>query len=312
MKNYLLPQKMFFETIKGKEILILDDKIIIQYINDVILLLCFWASNKKLFETDDEINFIEKEEDINSIIKNCNLFEIILGLIKQTNYNLEIIASFFIRLQILMKNEFNCHKILYSYKTILMLLDIIYECYKYNLKEKNLNAEMSLTLGIEIISDIYVNSVKYKARMDPLDKNYPFNEIELIFLWGNTIIFKINDIQKRIDEVRVIVFNFISQILSKILYKYKTFKKMELNEITEEMKDNSAKTCIEENYKILLYKLFEFSFEYVFDKLNLEIPPEQEITFYNSMFLTSMRINNSREKNIESYWDDYPFFKEIY
>ena len=312
MKNYLLPQKMFYETIKGKEILILDDKIVIQYINDVILLLCFWASNKKLIETDDEINFIEKEEDINSIIKNCNLFEIILGLIKQTNYNLETIAYFFIRLQILMKNEFNCHKILYSYKTVLMLLDIIYECYKYNLKEKNLNAEMSLTLGIEIISDIYVNSVKYKARMDPLDKNYPFNEIELIFLWGNTIIFKINDIQKKIDEVRVIVFNFICQILSKILYKYKTFKKMELNEITEEMKDNSAKTCIEENYKILLYKLFEFSFEYVFDKLNLEIPPEQEITFYNSMFLTSMRINNSREKNIESYWDDYTFFKEIY
>ena len=87
---------------------------------------------------------------------------------------------------------------------------------------------------------------------------------------------------------------------------------MELNEITEEMKDNSAKTCIEENYKILLHKLFEFSFEYVLDKLNLEIPPDMEITFYNSFFLTAMRINTSREKNLELYWDDFPFFKEIY
>ena len=37
-----------------------------------------------------------------------------------------------------------------------------------------------------------------------------------------------------------------------------------------------------------------------------------EITFYNSFFLTAMRINTSREKNLELYWDDYPFFKEIF
>ena len=37
-----------------------------------------------------------------------------------------------------------------------------------------------------------------------------------------------------------------------------------------------------------------------------------EITFYNSFFLTAMRINTSREKNLELYWDDFPFFKEIY
>ena len=45
----------------------------------------------------------------------------------------------------------------------------------------------------------------------------------------------------------------------------------------------------------------------------MEIPPEQEINFYNTTFLTSMRINDkSKDKALEIYWNDYPFFVEIY
>ena len=45
---------------------------------------------------------------------------------------------------------------------------------------------------------------------------------------------------------------------------------------------------------------------------NIEISKNQDITFYNTLFLTSMRISESKNKNLESYWDDYQFFKEIY
>ena len=61
-----------------------------------------------------------------------------------------------------------------------------------------------------------------------------------------------------------------------------------------------------------MHKLFEFSFEYFFDKNNIETPPNQPIIFYNSIFLTSMRISDSKNKNLDSYWDDYQFFYEIY
>ena len=313
MKSYLLPQKMFYETVNEKEILILNEEGVLLYLKNVIMLLTFWSSEKKLVEINDGINFKVKEEDVNSIIKICEPLEIIMDLIKQFNHNLELISFFLIRFQIISKNEINSNKILYNYKIILKLLDIIYECYKLNKREKNAKIEMCLSLGIEIIADIYVNTIKYIAINTTESKNYPFNEIELIFLWGNKIIFNIKDSQKKINEEREIMFIFIYQILAKILYKYKTFKKIELDEIMAKAKDNYVKSFCEQNYLILLYKLFEFSFEYVFDKLGMEIPPEQEINFYNTIFLTSMRINDkSKDKALEIYWNDYPFFVEIY
>ena len=312
MKRYLLPQKMFYEVINGKEICVLNEQYIIKYIEDLILLLLFWATDKKLMEIDRETKFREKDIEVNSIIKNCEIFEIILELIKQIKYNMEILSLLLVRMQILSKNEINCHLLLYNYKILQMLLDIIYECYKIKSKDNNVNAEMCFSLGIEIISDIYVNTIKYKAKLHAVEYIYPFDEIELVFLWGNKIICNINNSQKIMNEVREKILSYIGQILSKILYKFKVFKKIELKELIESSGDNTPKSFYENNYLILLYKLFEFSFEYAIDKLNLEIPPGRDITFYNSIFLTSMRVKESRDKKLELYWDDYYFFVEIY
>ena len=315
MKRYLLPQRMFFEKINDKEILVLNNQSIIEYLKNVILLLIFWANDKTLIEINDEINFKEKEEDINSVINNCELFEIILELIKQVKFNVEIISFFLIRLQMLTKNEKNCDKILSNNKLMLMLIDIIYECYKLNSRGKKVDIEMCLSLGIEIISDIYIRASIYKAINSPSEKNYPFSEIELIFLWGNTIIYNIKEnIQKIINERCKVIFFFIAQILFKILFKYKTVEKIELKELIENNKKDSIliKKFCKKNYLIFLYKLFEFSFEYIIDKINIDISPGHEINYYNSIFLTSMRIRETKDKELDKYWEDFPFFEEIY
>ena len=309
MKNYILPQKMFYEKENGKNILILNDFSMKKYIEDIILLIFFWGIEKEMVEIDDKVDFEEKEEDINSVIKNCQIFEVILELIKQINYDLETISIFLIRFQLLSKNIINCDIILYNYKILLMLLDIIFVCYKINIKEYTNNSEMCLSLGIELVSDIYINALKYNGEVKNNEKN-PFYEIELIFLWGSKIINNMEENQKKINDMKNIIFSFMEQIFTKILQKFKIVKK---SEIEEDLSNIKKKDYYEQNYIILLYKLFEFSFEYVLDKINLEVSSEKDITFFNITFLTSMRVFEKRDKkNLEIYWKDYPYFKEIY
>ena len=311
MKVYLLPQQMFYETINENKICVINEMYMIAYLKNLISLLTSWSLGKKLVEMNEEINFEEKEDDINSIIKHCDIFEIIFELTKHVNYNLEIIEIILNKLQLYINKEINCYILLYNYKCLFLLLDIIFEIYISNIKEKKNNLEELLSKGIEIISDIYINSVKFKENSS-FDTNYSLNEIEILFLWGNKIVFDVkNDSNKNENDTKKIIFSFIYIILSKLLYKYKAYRKIEIKELIEN-NNNLIETSIGQNYIILMYKLYEFSFEYIFDKNNIETPPNQEITFYNSIFLTSMRISDSKNKNLDSYWDDYQFFYEIY
>ena len=312
MKNYLLPQEIFYEIIDENKINVIKEQYIIEYFKNLISLLFSWSIHEKLIEMNDEINFKEKENIINSIIKCCDIFEIIFELIKQINYNLEIVGIALNKLYLLIKNGINCNTLLYNYKILFLLFDIIYELYIINTKEKNDDTEMYSSLGIEIISDIYINSIEFKSNSS-YDNKCTFDEIELLFLWGNKIILdNKNNSQKKTNEIIKTIFSFIYKILEEILYKYKIYRKIEIEALINNDNNNLSESLIKQNYIILLYKLFEFSFEYVFDKNNIEISKNQDITFYNTLFLTSMRISESKNKNLESYWDDYQFFKEIY
>ena len=310
MKNYLLPQQMFYEVINENKILVINETYMIAYLKNLISLLTFWSTGKKLIEVNNVIIFEEKEDKINPIIKYCDVLEILFELMKQINYNLDITTIILNKLQLFISKEINSYILLYNYKSLFLLLDIIYAIYSLYLKEKKEDLEILILKGIEIISDIYINSVKFKANSS-FDTNYCFNEIELLFLWGNKIIFDgKNNSKKNSNEIKTTIFSFIYKILLKISNKYKAYKEIELKEIIDN--DNYSLESIEQNYIILMYKLFEFSFEYVFDKNNIEAPPNQEIIFYNSIFLSSMRISDSKNRNLNSYWDDYQLFDEIY
>ena len=196
MKNYLLPQQMFYEIINENKIFVINETHMIEYLKNLISLLTSWSIGKKLIELKNEIIFEEKEENINSIIKYCDVFEIIFELMKQINCNFEIIEIILNKLQLFINKEINSYILLYNYKSLFLLFDIIYEIYILYLKEKKDDLERFLSRGIEIISDIYINSVKFKSNSS-FDTNFCFNEIELLFLWGNKIIFDIKNNPKK-------------------------------------------------------------------------------------------------------------------
>ena len=315
MKKYLLPQNMFYE----KGILVLDENIYKQNLQDIIVFFIYWALDEILIEIKDEITFGAKNDlEKDSIIINTEIFEIIFDLIKQSNYDIEITIKFLEILSQLTKNPFNCNTLLNNYKIFLMLLDFIYECYKLKLKnvDKNKDIENCFSLGKTIISNVYINNLIYNEK-NLISDNYSFNEISLIFLWGDKIIFK-SDYSKAI-EFKNDIFTYIRELLMRILteFKLKIFPKMNINISTNNIKNNFLKSYYHQNYLIFMYKLFEFSFEFILDsliktdQLVCALPSSDVMSYYN-LFLTSMKIDDSKGNSINLYWNDYLFFEEIY
>ena len=319
MKKYLLPQKMFYNKEGDIETLVLSDEVYKQYLHDIILLFTYWSLDEKLNEIDNEITFEKKNFDQNAVIKNCDIFEIVFDLIKQINYDTDIMSYFFKILLDLAKNHVNCHTILYNYKIFLMLLETIYESYKLktNSEVKDKNIENCFSLGKTLISTIYLNDILYKENKFITD-NYTFNEISLIFLWGDKIMFS-NNVNKN-KNIKLNVFSYIGELLSEILTEFKLKMVQKIKGLTtsdKNVKQNFVKSYYQENYLIFLNKLFEFSFEYelsllIKDNKSKSLLPTTDLMNYNSLFLTSMRIDDNKAKSITLYWKDYQFFDEIY
>ena len=319
MKKYLLPQQMFYEKINDKENIVINDIYLNKYLNDVILLFIYWILDEKLIETNDEIYFNKNIKfDVNAKIKNSDIFEVIFELFKQINYNTKLILMFLEILNDLTKNPINCNILLYNYKIFLYFINLVYECYilKLNNNEKNKDIEKCYSLGKSILTKIYINDLIYKENKY-IDDNYTFNEISLFFLWGDKIIFNKNEKNNKIINN---IFSYISDIFQDILmeFKLKIFPKMKNNSSTYNVIQNFIKSNYRQNYLIFMGKLFEFSFEYNLDPLikinnNLKsIISTNDVMIYNSRFLTSMRIDEIKEKSISIYWKDYHFFEELY
>ena len=319
MKKYLLPQKMFYNKEGDKETLVLSDEVYKKYLNDIILLFTYWSLDEKLNEIDNEITFEKKNFDQNALIKNCDIFEIIFDLIKQFNYDTDITTYFFEILLELAKNKVNCNTILYNYKIFLMLLETIYESYKkkINSEIKTKDVEKCYSLGKTLISTIYLKDILYKENKFLTD-NFSFNEISLIFLWGNKIMFS-NNVHKN-KSIKLNVLSYIGELLSNILIEFKLKMLQKVKGLTtsdKNVKQNFEKSYYLENYLIFLYKLFEFSFEYeltliIKDNKTKSILPSTDLLNYNSLYLSSMRIDDKKAKSITLYWKDYQFFEEIY
>ena len=321
MKKYLLPKKMFYSKNENKENLVLNEGIMKKYLKDAINLFTHWALDDKLnlIKNSDNIDFqqnnnIEKGADI----KNCDIFEIVFELIKQTNYDIELIIQFLDILSKLVKNESNCDTLLYNEKIFLMLVNLIYECYKLKIHDnkKDKNIEKCFSLGKSIIGNIYINALIFKHNKY-ICEYYVFNEINLLFLLGDKIIFKYNNPKNQ--DVKKNVFSFIHHILMEILtyYKVKIFPKMNKQSSIENIKNNFIREYYHQNYLILLYKLFEFSFEYSLDSFIKEdqlnsVLPQPNAMGYHNLFITSMRTDKSTQNSISLYWNDYIFFDELY
>ena len=318
MKKYLLPQKMFYEKINDKETLVINDNALKKYLNKAIMLLIHWLLDEQLIEADNNITLnTNLKFDKNVKIKNTELFEIIYNLINQTNYDIELMTKFLEILTDLIKNPENCDILLNNYKIFLLLIDIVYESYKLKINniEKNKNIEICYSLGKSIIPKIFINDLIFKEKKY-INDNLSFNEISLLFLWGDKIIFKYNDLKN--GKVKENVFSFIREIFSDILTQFKLIIFPKMNSKTNnDIRQNFIKSNYQQNYLIFMSKLFEFSFEYSLDQIIKDnklktILSTNDVMAYNSAFLTSMSIEKTKKNSISFYWKDYIFFEEIY
>ena len=317
MKKYLLPQKMFYEKTNDKEILVINDNIMEEYRNNIIMLFIYWSIHEQLIEKEGNISFDKNVKFDKSLIKNSDIFEIIFEFIKQIEYDIKIILKFFEILKKLTNNLENCDKLLYNYKIFLLLINLVYRCYELKIEKKENCQEIEncLSLGKKLLSTIYINDLIYKVKKF-LDENYTFNEISLLFLWGDKIIFENGTKNNKIKDN---VISFIGEVFEEILSNFKIilFPVMKLK-TTDNIKENFIKCYYKKNYLIFIIKLFQFSFEFPLDlkiysnKLK-SIFSNNELMTYNNAFLSLMRIENSKEKKtVSSYWKDYKFFEEIY
>jgi hypothetical protein len=327
IKEYITPQKMFYEKNGDKEVNVINDDCLMKYYRDAIDLFIYWSLDEKLINKDknDDKNYtindsnndiyLDKRKilDPRAEIKTSFIFSVIFELIKKVNYNIELILYFFEILSDLTKNPVNGNVLLHNHKIFLKLLDLIYECYRFKLNDKvnNKNIEKSLSLGTTIISNIFINDLLYREKKY-IDDNYTFNEISFIFLWGDKIIFKENNSKNNL--IKNDVFCFIGDLFSRILsdFRIKIYPKMNQNS-----KDNIMQTFIKsyyhQNYLIFIYKLFEFSFEYKLDSLIKENKINiDKLKDYNTNYLDAMRLKKNKIKLIYLYWEDYHFFEEIY
>ena len=141
------------------------------------------------------------------------------------------------------------------------------------------------------------------------------NELNLVFLWGDKNIFKNNNPKNNI--VKNNVFSCISELLKELLSSFKKRYSPQLNKniYTNNVKENFILSYYYQNYLILLYKLFEFCYEYELDSIikegkikNLLSQMNSMALTYSNIFVTSMRTKVTNEKNISEKWNDYSFF----
>ena len=318
LKKYLLPQKMFYEKEGDKEIIIINDNIMTQYINDVVDLLINWILNEKLILKDDEICFKKRENlDKNLLIKNSDILEIIFDLLEQIKYDTKITLKLLEILIDLTKKKINCDVLLYNYKIFLKLINLVYNCFILNLNniEHNKDIEKCFSLGKTLISNIYINDLIYKENQY-LSENLPINEISLIFIWGDKKLFKIDS--KNFATESNNIFSYIRELLKEILLEFRLtiFPKMK-EKNSDNIKQNFIKSYYQQNYLILISKLFQFSFEFSIDSMikNNQLFnafPDRMVANYYYLFVTLISIDNSKGKSFSLFWNDYQFFDEFY
>ena len=95
-------------------------------------------------------------------------------------------------------------------------------------------------MGKSIISTIYINDLVHRQNK-PVDENYTFNEISLLYLWGDKIIFS-NNVNKN-KEIKINVFSYIGELLNEILelFKLKIFPIINNIKSFENIKNNFIK-----------------------------------------------------------------------
>ena len=310
--------KSIYNKNNKKETLIFRDELFDIYINSLYILFLKWtfgipiqytySSSSELFSS------LKQQKDISSkiyFIMNLNIFDFIFVLNNDLN-NINFTYRCLKKFEKLIQLPENSFIILSNDKTFSSLIDITFKYYKIIKNNNCIDIEKEMyTIGKNILICILINSMNYvnQKKNDP-----PMEKLETFFLWGEKIILSdIND-NERINSVLDFIYEFLIAILDKFEQEFGDKIKNEFNMGFKpmELKDK----FVLKNYLTYLTFVYNFCFHYKVDpiiknsvmdaffsvSLNINIP---------DIFISGMRMDNSKGNDIHEYWKDYFLIEDI-
>ena len=301
------------ENIKFKEKLIIKNEFYDIYINNLYNFLIKWTLGTYLDYSSSKSTELfslskkEKEQDDKSkkLILHMNILDIIFVLNKNLN-DINFTSRLLDDLEQLINLEENAYCILSNnFKVYSSILDITF---KYYPKKDDNNKESEIyKKGKKICSFIFIKVLKYLQKQH---KELPLKKLEILFLWGS---FSLNH-----STNEELLYNFIRDYLYEFTLQIKS-EFSEINSIFEFKFQNeidSIKSFAFKNYLIILSFIFNFCIHYKIDRVikNSDIKSFSSSSLNISLpdiFLSGMRLDETKGNNIKEYWKDYPLIELI-
>ena len=291
--------KLNYENDKG-EAIIIKNNLYFDYIENLYNLLLLWSISYPQ-------NYNIKQVDFKRvIIESTTPLEFLLSLSLDINniiFYIKCIRNFYLFSNI----PQNAAKLISNEKIISLLLDIEYKYYKAKNKQENKCYELIKTT----LMNIFMNSMTYAEQNQSL---YPCDRIDILFLWGDKIIFNMKTKNKK-DEVFEFLNEFIFEFLTTYKIKYERLMDLIVNKTN--FTSNPSNNFYLKNYFILMTHLFRFSFFYKHDEIIKTegltfISPSPNIINFLLIYITGMRLNPLKGEQMIEQWIDYPFFDDLY
>ena len=279
-----------------EDVLILKDNLNSEYIENLYQLFLLWSLNLREAPGD-------KLELKKSKIENIYPLELMLNMVTKTD-SIDYISKSLKNIEQLSDNSLNAEKICKSDNMIRNILTLGFKFYKSDDKIQKKCYNIIKT----IILNIFLNPLENESKTF-----YPFEQINVIFIWGDYLIFK--DLDKKTDDSKYLT-DFLNEIFSEILTLFKIKYEPSMDISKTNVNSNPGKNYFARNYFIFITHLFHFCFNFNLDKrIKTEgancIQESPKIYSNLTGYISGMRFMEKQKKKINEIWLDFPFFDDI-
>ena len=284
---------------KDNEVIIFKEKIYYDYVDKLYQLFLVWSLN------------LPQEEIKNVDFKKCKIenkigikFLLSLALeVNDVNFTMKTIKN----LELISNSPQNAYILIDNDIIISFLLDLAFIYYRSHDKQERKCYEIIKS----VILNCFLNSLSYLEKTRII---FPCDKLEIIFLWGDKIIFNEKDTQNK-----DICFNFLSEFLFEILtaFEIKSEALMNFNLNKSNFNSNPLSNFFLKNYLILTTHLFRYSFNYKHDQIirtegTSFISLTNSVNYYLIAYITGMKLNPLKGLKITEQWVDFQFFNDIH
>ena len=312
-ENYEIKQEEIIKEKESKQIinedvLVIKDELYNEYLDALFCNFLDWIFDKKISSVD------ETETDIDTVIRNINGLELLSALNSEIK-TCEFSQKFLNIINYLITPKGNGYILLMNNNIMNYLLDLSFNYFlmKNNQNnEENINDNNNLYPSIKLsILNIFKNSLIYISE-EKYANIFPLERLEIFFIWATHLLNNDENLQTKEN-----IFEFLSDMFSSLLDQFCELYNNNLENIFLKLNISISDNFYIQNYLIMITKFFHFLFLFKLDSVIVS----NGLSFVTSfsikidiphIYLSSMRIDFDKGKNIEEYWIDFKFFNEFY